>query len=78
MTIELPGTVEQERRALAARRGQDIGALVEAAVRQYLEAEAITDLGAGEIAETQMALLGELHEAAGGSDETHVDNHRCC
>lgn len=56
MTIELPGTVEQELRALAAKRGQNIGTLLEAAVRQYLEAEAITDLDAGEITETQMAL----------------------
>jgi predicted transcriptional regulator len=62
MTIELPGTVEQELRTLAAKRGQDISALLEAAVRQYLEAEAITDLDAGEITETQMALVGELRD----------------
>jgi hypothetical protein len=62
MTIELPGTIEQELRTLAAKRGLDIGALLEAAVRQYLEAEAITDLDAGEITETQMALVGELRD----------------
>jgi predicted transcriptional regulator len=62
MTIELPGTVEQELRTLAAKRGQDISALLEAAVRQYLEAEAITDLDAREITETQMALVGELRD----------------
>jgi predicted transcriptional regulator len=62
MTIELPGTVEKELRTLAAKRGQDIGALLEAAVRQYLEAEAITDLDAEEIPETQMALIGELRD----------------
>ena len=34
--------------------------LVEEAVRQYLEAAAITDVDAGEVAETQDALLVEL------------------
>jgi predicted transcriptional regulator len=62
MAIELPGTVEQELRRLAAKRGMDISALLEAAVRQYLEAEAITDVDAGEIAEAQIVLVGELRD----------------
>ena len=35
-------------------------ALVEEAIRQYLEAAAITDLDANDVAEAQGALLGEL------------------
>lgn len=62
MTIELPDAVEQELRTLAAKRGMDIRAVLEAAVRQYLESEAITDVDAGEIGEAQMALAGELRD----------------
>jgi predicted DNA-binding protein len=60
VSIELPGTVEEQLRNLAARQGRDVAALVEDAVRQYLEAAAITDLEASEVAEAQAALLGEL------------------
>ena len=60
MSIELPATVEQQLRNLAARQGRDVSALVEDAVRQYLEATAITDLEASEVAEAQAALAGEL------------------
>ncbi|HEX3557248.1 MAG TPA: hypothetical protein VIA62_28815 [Thermoanaerobaculia bacterium] len=64
MTIELPGNVEEPLRILAARQNRDIGALVEEAVRQYLEAEAITDLDTSEVAEAQLALAGELRGTA--------------
>jgi len=62
MTVELPSTVEQELRMLAAKRGLEISALLETAVRRYLEAEAITDLDGGEVAEAQMELAGELRD----------------
>jgi len=58
--IELPGSVEDQLRTLAARQGRDVRALVEEAIRQYLEAAAITDLDANDVAEAQAALLGEL------------------
>lgn len=60
MSIDLPGSVEEQLRELAARQGRDVRALVEDAIRQYLEAAAITDLGANDVAEAQAALLGEL------------------
>jgi predicted transcriptional regulator len=60
MMIELPTTVEEQLRHLAARQGREMRTLVEEAVRQYLESAAITDLDAGHVAEAQSALLGEL------------------
>ena len=60
MSIELPGSVEEQLRTLAARQGRDVRALVEEAIRQYLEAAAITDVDANDIAEAQAALLREL------------------
>ena len=60
MTVELSGKVEEELRDLAVSQGREVGALVEEAVREYLEAAAITDLDAAEVAETQVALVGEL------------------
>jgi predicted transcriptional regulator len=60
VTIELPGSVEKQLRALAAKQGRDIRALVEDAIRQYLEATAITDVESGELTDTQAALLDEL------------------
>jgi predicted transcriptional regulator len=60
MTIELPDSVERELRGLAEVQGRDVGAPLEEAVRRYLEMIAITDLDDGQIAESQLALLGEL------------------
>ena len=60
MSIELPVGIEEQLRTLAARQRRDVEALAEEAVRQYLEAAAITDIDADEVAETQDALLVEL------------------
>ena len=60
MTIELPGIVEGPLRNLAERQKRDVNTLVAEAVRQYLEAEAITDLDPSQVAEAQLALAGEL------------------
>lgn len=60
MTIELPATVERELRDLAMTQSRDVDEIVEEAVRQYLEASAITDLDSDQIAETQAKLIGEL------------------
>ncbi len=62
MTVELTGTVEEQLRDLASRQGRNISLLVEEAVRGYLEAAAITDLDPAEVAEAQVALIGELGE----------------
>ena len=60
MTVELAASVEEQLRALASKQGREIGVLVEEAVRRYLEFAAIADVEPGEVAETQMALMGEL------------------
>ena len=60
MTIELPSNIEVELRNLAAKQGRDVRAVVEEAVRQYLESLAISDLDTTQVAETQTALIGEL------------------
>ena len=60
MSIELPIGVEEQLRGLAATQGRDVVELVEEAVRQYLEAIAITDVAADEVADAQAALIAEL------------------
>jgi len=60
MTIDLPSVVEDQLRDLAKRQNRDIAELIEDAVRQYLEAAAITDVDPNQVAETQAELLGEL------------------
>jgi len=40
MSIELPGSVEEQLRNLAAKQGRDVRTLVEEAVRQYLKSAA--------------------------------------
>jgi predicted transcriptional regulator len=60
MTIDLPNVVEEQLRDLAKRQNRDIAELIEDAIRQYLEAAAITDVDPKEVAETQAKLLSEL------------------
>jgi predicted transcriptional regulator len=60
MTVDLPSVVEDQLRDLAKRQNRDIAELIEDAVRQYLEAAAITDVDPNQVAETQAELLGEL------------------
>ncbi|MES1240629.1 MAG: hypothetical protein ABUT39_03325 [Acidobacteriota bacterium] len=60
MTLELPRRVEEELTALAARQGRDVVGLIEEAIRDYLEAAAITDVDQADVAETQAKLAGEL------------------
>ena len=59
MKIELTGPLAEQLRSLAARQDRGINALVEKVLWEYLEAASITDLVGSEIAETQMAMLGE-------------------
>lgn len=62
MVVELPNAYEDRLRALANREGRPISLLVEEAVRDYLEAEAITDLEPSAVGEAQMALAHELRD----------------
>jgi predicted transcriptional regulator len=65
MTIELRGSVEEQLRDLAGKQGREVSVLVEEAVQGYLDAAAITDLDDSAVAETQVALLGELRGITG-------------
>jgi predicted transcriptional regulator len=60
MTIDLPSVIEQQLRDLAKKQNRDIAEVIEDAVRQYLEAAAITDLHPDQVAETQTQLITEL------------------
>jgi predicted transcriptional regulator len=60
MTIDLPSVVEQQLRDLAKKQNRDMAELIEEAIRQYLEAAAITDVSPNEVGETQAKLLSEL------------------
>ncbi len=60
VSIELPGSVEEQLRELAAKQGRDMRALVEEAIRQYLDWAAISDVDGAQVAEAQIALLDEL------------------
>ena len=58
MTIDIGLAYEDQLRSLAAKQGREIGALIIEAVREYLEAAAITDVTDEEVAESQITLLG--------------------
>ena len=60
MTIELPASVEEELRTLAVTQSRDMGEILEEAIRLYIDAAAITDLDAAEVAEAQVTLVSEL------------------
>ena len=60
MTIELPSVVEEQLRDLAKKQNRDVATVIEDAVRQYIDAAAITDVDLDQIAETQATLLCEL------------------
>ena len=48
---------EEQLRSLAAKQSREIGVLILEAVRDYLEAAAITDVSSEEVAQTQFAML---------------------
>jgi predicted DNA-binding protein len=64
MSIDLPSSVEEQLRSLAAQQGRDVPTLVQEALRQYIEGAAITDLEADAVAEAQATLLDELPDIA--------------
>ncbi len=68
MTIELATSVAEELKLLATLQHRDIRVLIEEALRQYLEAAAITDLDSFAVGETQAKLVGELRDIAEWSD----------
>ena len=60
MTIDLSTPLEEELRRVAGLWGKDVEVLVEEAVRQYLDAAAITDVSSDDVALTQASLISEL------------------
>ena len=65
MVIQVGDQIEQELWRLAGHQGRDLADVVEAALRSYIETEAITDLESADIAATQLVLLPELPEVDG-------------
>jgi hypothetical protein len=65
MVIQVGDQIEQELRRPAGHQGRALADVVEAALRSYIEAEAITDIESTDIAATQLALLSELPEIEG-------------
>ena len=77
MTIDLSGQLEDRLRRLAEAQGRTLEKVIEEAIRQYLDADAITDLQPGHIAATQEKLAEELtkfppwsNQQEPGTDET--------
>ena len=44
MTVHVPASIEDQIKRLAQKQGRDVQVLLEEALRQYLEAAAITDV----------------------------------
>ena len=65
MVIQVDDRMEQELRRLAGHQGRALADVVEAALRSYIESEAITVIEFADIAATQLALLSELPEIEG-------------
>ena len=68
MVIQVDDRMEQELRRLAGHQGRALADVVEAALRSYIETEAITDIESADIAATQLALLSELPEIEGAEE----------
>jgi len=76
MVIQVGDQIEQELRRLAGHQGRALADVVEAALRSYIETEAITDIETADLAATQLALLPELPEiegAEGGCETPGAD-----
>ncbi|MBI2433227.1 MAG: ribbon-helix-helix protein, CopG family [Candidatus Hydrogenedentes bacterium] len=68
MTIELPDSLVDQLQSAASTQGRDIRALVEEAVRDYLEWTAVTETTGEEVGESQVAMLGELTDFGSWDD----------
>jgi predicted transcriptional regulator len=73
MTVPVSGQLESRLRDLARRAGVGVDAIVEEALRQYLDAAAITDVTDSEIADTQEKLAGELNAEVPWEDHGSVN-----
>lgn len=60
MTIHVSDAIHRQIRQLAEQQGRDVDAVIEEAIRRYLDDVAVTDLSPADVAATQEELLGEL------------------
>src|SRR5205823_4970931 len=60
MTFTLKPEVEEQVRRLAEQRSEDVQTIVSEAVRQYIEAQSITDLNSSDVGAAQVALSSEI------------------
>jgi len=65
MVIKLDDQIERELRRIAGHQGRALADVVEAALRTYIETEAITDIESADLAAAQLALVPELPEIEG-------------
>ena len=56
MVIQVDNLIEQELRRLAGHQGRALADVVEAALRSYIETEAIADIEPADVAATQLLL----------------------
>ena len=70
MTIDLSERLTARLRDLAGQRGRDLDALVEEAVRRYLDDAAITDVQPADVAATQEKLAPELTDVRPWNDSS--------
>ena len=56
MVIQVDKLIEQELRRLAGHQGRALADVVEAALRSYIETEAIADIEPADVAATQLLL----------------------
>lgn len=68
MSIDVSEQLEGRLRQLARQQGRALETIIEEAIRQYLDAVAITDLQPADIAATQEKLAGELTNLPAWSD----------
>lgn len=75
MTIQISIDLEKRLQHLAGQSGRPLDALVEEAIRNYLDSATITDVTPDEVAAAQMKLVGEMNDSpAWGEDEESSDD----
>jgi hypothetical protein len=75
MTVILPAGIEEQVRRLAAQQGREVDAVVEEAVRFYIEASSITDVSGDAIGQAQMKMTGEIGDIPPWNDKPENGTH---
>ena len=73
LTVVIPTVLEEQLQALANREGCGVDALIEQALRSYLQYAAITDLTSEEVAAGQEKLFAEMTHMEPWTEEPNDD-----